>query len=90
MVDLETLEVPTLHQNGSGKAVLMAHLKGPILALDDAIRELRACAPHARDYYIKGDDAFPRAQEQHAARMRKLMDIRDEFSYLYQQFMEQV
>lgn len=90
MVDLTDLEVPAVHLNGSGKTTLMAHLKGPILALDAAIRELQACAPHARDYYVKGDDSFARAREQHMARLKKLEDIREEFSYLYQQLMEQV
>lgn len=62
---------PTIHLNGSGAANLLADYRHGAAALRDALDRLPV--PHARDYYVQGDDAYllaRKAHERHAEALR--------------------
>ena len=76
--DAEGTIVPTVHLNGTSASELEAHYNAALGSTTEAIRALTIAYPNVRDYYPIGDDAFQLAMGQHAARLRKLTDIRDE------------
>jgi hypothetical protein len=46
-----------------------------LIAIEEAIKALRKCAPHGRDYYPQGEDAIAAAVKEHVCRLNYLKDI---------------
>jgi hypothetical protein len=70
-----TLQIPTVHLNGTGKDQLLEQVCEAVHALHEAGRALAAAAPNGRDYYLQTGDAIGSAMKQHEARMTKLREI---------------
>ena len=73
----ETLEIPVIHSNGSGRENLLNQLTDARYALSKAIGTLQDTQPHMRDYYVKPDApaCYIRAMEQHTRRMAMLGEV---------------
>lgn len=69
------METPLLHTNGSGYQHLYDSYTTALRALHEASDALGEAAPHARDYYPKGERAFERARHEHHARVAWVRDI---------------
>lgn len=72
------LSIPTMHSNGTGAAILVAQNRDASAAVRAAMDALASAAPHARDYYVQGPDAYLKARAEHDARMGALRKIHDE------------
>lgn len=73
---------PTIHLNGSSAEDLTKGYLAAERALNEALEALAQAAPNARDYYVQGDDVFEKAREEHAARVAKLLVVKDEIHAL--------
>jgi hypothetical protein len=73
------IAIPTVHLNGSDGSVLQTQNEAALVAVELAIEQLAAAAPHGRDYYVQGDVDRPYAvaAAQHGARLKALSEIRD-------------
>lgn len=70
---------PTVHMNGTSKKDLLEALDAAHAAVLEAQRLLAQTAPNGRDYYLQPDPrAFYKAQDEHCARMQKLVDVQRE------------
>ena len=72
------MRVPTIHLNGTSKAVLLVDYQRAADALMDARNAVAACAPNGRDYYPQGSNAIVDAMQEHADRARRIAEIRTE------------
>jgi hypothetical protein len=73
-----TLAVPSIHLNGTGRQELFRGYYNAVTALHAAVEAVQATAPHARDYYVQGSDAYTVANRQHLDRLRRIEAIRTE------------
>ena len=76
------LASPTVHLNGTSKAMLVAGYTKAMQAVDQAITALAATQPHERDYYVQTPNLFNQACDEHKSRMTKLAVIRHELEEL--------
>ncbi len=67
--------VPRAHLNGTGRPGLLNPLVEVMARGSAFIDALAAAAPHARDYYVIGDAAYPQARVEHEARLRRAKDL---------------
>lgn len=74
--------LPTIHMNGTSRSELLAGYVEVIDALDEAIAALRRAAPNARDYYPQSPQAYPKARDEHLARIAALDAIRQDLNTL--------
>jgi len=73
---------PTVHINGTSKESLTKQWCDAHEACREALRKLAEAAPHGRDYYPQGPDAYYQAREEHVARMQKIQDVINDMAYL--------
>ena len=66
---------PTIHINGTSADVLLSQMSAAAAALTKGLRALEAAAPHARDYYVQGSDAYQAATREHGARVAKVAQV---------------
>lgn len=78
------MRVPTVHLNGTNRAVLVAQLENAVNALRAATDAVAACNPNGRDYYTQGESALVEAQREHASRLARLLTVRDELSAIWE------
>ena len=72
------LTYPSIHMNGtSAKSLIEGYVAG-YEAIGQAIHALQNNAPHGRDYYPQGDEAYKKAREEHEARVSHLLAVQDE------------
>ncbi len=62
------MQFPTVHLNGTGKQYLSDQFERAEKALRLALEALHYTAPHGRDYYPQGDQAFEIARKEHCDR----------------------
>ncbi len=79
------LMVPTVHLNGTSFAGLHDPLVRAGQAIGGAIADLAECAPHGRDYYVQGDDAYAKARDEHLSRVARLQSVLEEVKVLARQ-----
>ncbi len=75
--------LPTIHLNGTSGMSLLTQIREAHRAVDKALKALYGMAPHARDYYPQGDDAFVQATTEHSARLERLRSVAEELDALY-------
>jgi hypothetical protein len=80
---------PTIHLNGTSREALSAGYKNAAVAIEDALNVLavshpEGAAPHGRDYYPQGENAYRDARKEHEARLQKLRDVVAELVELYE------
>ena len=73
---------PVIHLNGTGFTDLYDGMDAAHHAIADAIEKLCAAAPNGRDYYVQPSGTMERAQDQHSARIRKLLEVKAEVEYI--------
>lgn len=78
------IALPTIHLNGTGARNLLAQYLAAAKALREASEALRAAAPHARDYYPQGDDAYWVARHEHDERVAAVSRVADDIDRLVQ------
>ncbi len=76
-----TMELPTIHLNGTSAESLLEGYCDATDALLTAIKAMEACAPNARDYYVNDGD-FSKARREHSARIEQLVAVRREINDL--------
>lgn len=72
------LSIPTVHLNGTRGADLVSQHRDASDAVREAMELLAAAAPHGRDYYVQGPDAYIKARAEHDARMGALRKVYEE------------
>ena len=82
--------IPTLHMNGTSGADLLDQNTNAWEAVRAAIDALYAAAPNARDYYVKGPEAFSSAQRDHQTRLSTLTGVRDQLAALVEGIQDQI
>jgi hypothetical protein len=82
------MQKPLVHLNGTSRAALKLGYKLASNALRHAIEALGECAPNARDYYPLSDSAYATATNEHAARMRALVELRASINELLEHVTE--
>lgn len=87
--DNEDLTLPTLHLNGSGYDHLWALHAEANGALRNALNNLAEAAPHGRDFYVQGDDAFSKARAQHENRMDRIRSVMAEIDAIMENLYDQ-
>jgi hypothetical protein len=75
-----TPTLPTIHFNGSGAERLFKHANEAWFALDTVVGRVAEAAPHARDYYPQGDDAYGKASAEYRTHLAALAAARDFFT----------
>jgi hypothetical protein len=73
---------PSIHLNGTSRDDLFDGYMVAMAAVEAAIDALVRCAPHGRDYYPQGDDAWKQAYAEHDARLRALNSVSRELTEL--------
>ncbi len=71
--------VPTIHNNGTDGQELLDQVTNAAQALLAAFTAMAAAAPNARDYYVQGDTAAAKAQNEHAERCTKLRSVLNDY-----------
>lgn len=74
--------LPSLHINGTGRAILLDAYMDAITAINYAMVAIAYTAPHNRDYYMKGREAWDQAMTEHRARFDALEKIAAELHVL--------
>ncbi len=80
MATLPTPTLPTIHLNGSGAERLCNLARAAHDGISEAINTVYGAAPHARDYYTQGDDAYRAARAEFDAHLVALMNARAFFA----------
>lgn len=83
------MKIPTVHLNGTSKGELARQLEEAGTAIGEAMLKLAACAPHGRDYYPQGDEAWIAARNEHWNRMQRLETVRTELQVILEGVDEQ-
>lgn len=71
---------PIVHMNGTSRESLQQQNLDAVLAVSCAIEALQNAAPHGRDYYPLGNDAYNRAHAEWCSRIDRLTAVRDELT----------
>lgn len=79
---MTTLQLPTIHLNGTSRDGLVDPLVEAYGKLGDAYDSLKQTAPNGRDYYPQGPAAFEAARQQHESRLRRVDELRSELEEL--------
>jgi len=77
------MKVPTIHLNGTSIHTFRTDLSAVHTALRVALDDLAKAAPHGRDYYVQGPDAYTEARKEHDDRVARLSSVRDEIMALW-------
>ncbi len=69
------MSLPTVHLNGTSREELVSQRLSVVTAIREAVVELRKAAPHGRDYYVQGPDAYNTARLIWEGRLAELEGI---------------
>jgi hypothetical protein len=83
------LIIPTVHLNGTSKDELLEQIEEAYAAIGTAVKALAKMGPNGRDYYVQKDNPIYQAQDQHSARMKKLLDVQRELEALVEGIADQ-
>lgn len=83
------LKAPTVHLNGTAKTDLLEQLWAASCAVLNAIEQLQAASPNARDYYVQPAGTYEVAVDQHERRARKLHDVAQELAEISERVADQ-
>ena len=75
--------------NGTAAADLLEEYMKAAAAIRSASERVAHAGPNARDYYVKGDEAFPAALAEHESRVWKLREVLGEIEEIMQNIVEQ-
>ena len=66
-----TIVTPIIHMNGDRKQTLMDNIENAYMAVREAMKKLRECAPNGRNYYLV-PGRMQLAEAQHRERQENL------------------
>jgi transposase len=69
------MALPTVHLNGTSREELVSLRLDVVEAIREAVVALRKAAPHGRDYYVQGPDAYATARLIWEGRLAELEGI---------------
>ena len=69
------MALPTVHLNGTSREELVQLRLDVVKAIREAVVALRKAAPHGRDYYVQGPDAYKTARFIWEGRLAELEGI---------------
>ncbi len=72
------LAMPRLHINGTGARMLLEGYVEASLAVGAAIDAMSRVEFNGRDYYMQPDHVWAQAVNEHAARFKRLQDVKAE------------
>ena len=78
----DTLVIPTVHMNGTGKETLLREYVNAMNAVEKAVEALAQVTVHGRDYYVQGPDWIHAAMLQRCNQFEKLRAVRDELEMI--------
>ena len=78
---MKNLTMPIIHLNGTSKESLLEGYELAYSAIGDTMRTLQEAAPNARDYY-PAPVSYPKAADEHAARLKALATVREELEQI--------
>ncbi len=81
---------PRIHNNGSDGDKLFQDVSSAIASLRQSIAHLEITEPHARDYYVIGDDAYSDARHEYAERCYKVTQVLKELEYIQESILDQI
>ena len=87
------MRTPTIHLNGSNAHGMLDGFFKLIEALQVAEHALQDCAPNGRDFYLQGPNAtmaINEATNEHTARLKALIGVREEIEQIAQSVQDQV
>lgn len=87
---MASITKPLIHLNGSAGDRLYDEYSQAANAVHAAITAVEKAAPNARDYYPQGDSAYAAARAEHELRIRRLGEIHDELSAIYEHISNQL
>ena len=76
------MKIPTIHLNGTAAQDLLDDLFNAMAATKAAVEVLNKTAPNGRDYYPQGHGVIWIAEEEHRARVQKLLDVCNELQQI--------
>jgi hypothetical protein len=79
----DPITLPRVHLNGTSRRELIDQYEMALDAVRAALIAVRNAAPHMRDYYPMGNDAFFRAQREHNIRVSTLLTIERELEQIF-------
>lgn len=79
---MNTPVLPTIHSNGTDYETLGDQYGEARHEVLRAVKALERAAPHGRDFYPQGPDAYTQAHAEHLARLVKLESVARELSIL--------
>ena len=80
--------IPTVHLNGTSREELVRQIERAYEHLDKAMDALAQAAPHGRDYYTQGMDAYQKAAAEHESRMARLHSVHKELEQIVEALFE--
>jgi hypothetical protein len=84
------MQFPCINLNGTDGGTLADEYMAGIVACDKAIKAVQAITVHGRDYHVfRSGDATSVAQREHAARLARLLTVRDELTAIALNIAEQ-
>lgn len=83
------LAVPRVHLNGTSKTALIEQYLEAYRAVEKAITKVAANYPHARDYYVQGNEVVAQSQREHTSRIARLKEISKELEDIVQGIVNQ-
>ncbi len=78
------MQIPTIHLNGTSRDSLREGLMTAYTAVRTAIDAVCDAAPHGRDYYVQGPDAYTKARAEHDSRLARLKSVQDEILAIWE------
>lgn len=69
------MALPTVHLNGTSREELVSLRLDVVEAIREAVVALRKAAPHGRDYYVQGPDAYKTARYIWESRIEQLEGV---------------
>ena len=82
--DRAGVTVPTVHLNGTGRDALSRQYRDAAEAIQAAIIAHADAAPHGRDYYPQGGDAYRQASREHGERDARLRAVLAEVDAMWE------
>lgn len=77
------MRIPTIHLNGTSPDVLLKQCDTVGKALREAMDALESAAPHPRDFYVQGDNAFNEALSEYSHRKATLQQILKDYQAMH-------
>jgi hypothetical protein len=84
------ITLPVVHLNGSSGHKLLEDNRIAQRSVETAIDALCNAAPHGRDYYVKGPEAYTEARREHDKRVESLRAVLAELREIGRSLDEQV